>query len=73
MRFLLKGAMTFQQLMNEVLRGLTGFVCFMSIDDIVCYGHNLAGSISSLQQIFKRHGKHDPLLYVKNAHYYIIT
>lgn len=55
MPFGLKGApATFQRLMNEVLRGLIGSICFVYIDDIVCYGKNLTDSINNPETVFKR-------------------
>lgn len=63
MPFGLKGApATFQRLMNEVLRGLIGSICFVYIDDIVCYGRNLADSIANLETVFKRLKEHKLLL-----------
>ena len=54
MPFGLKGApATFQRLMNEVLRGLIGSICFVYIDDIVCYGRNLEESLANLQSVLK--------------------
>ena len=63
MPFGLKGApATFQRLMNEVLRGLIGSICFVYIDDIVCYGRNLEDSLANLESVFKRLREHKLLL-----------
>lgn len=63
MPFGLKGApATFQRLMNEVLRELIGTICFVYIDDIVCYGRTLAESIENLEKVFKRMRTHKLLL-----------
>lgn len=63
MPFGVKGApATFQRLMNEVLRGLIGSICFVYIDDIVCYGKNLTDSINNLETVFKRLMEHKLLL-----------
>lgn len=63
MPFGLKGApATFQRLMNEVLRGLIGSICFVYIDDIVCYGKTLKESIENLESVFKRLRDHKLLL-----------
>lgn len=54
MPFGLKGApATLQQLMNEVLRSLIGPICFVYVDDIVCYGKNIKESIENLERVFK--------------------
>ena len=68
MPFGLKGApATFQRLMNEVLRGLIGSVCFVYIDDIVCYGRNLTDSLKNLEVVFKRLKEHCLLLNAKKC------
>lgn len=68
MPFGLKGApATFQRLMNEVLRGLIGSICFVYIDDIVCYGRDLTESIDNLEKVFVRLREHKLLLNVEKC------
>lgn len=55
MPFGLKNApSTFQRLMNSALSGLQGTRCFVYLDDVVCYGHDLNSSVSNLTTIFQR-------------------
>ncbi|KAL0880701.1 hypothetical protein ABMA27_001917 [Loxostege sticticalis] len=55
MPFGLKNApSTFQRLMNSALSGLQGIRCFVYLDDVVSYGHDLNSCISNLKAIFQR-------------------
>lgn len=55
MPFGLKNApSTFQRLMNNVLTGLQGERCFVYLDDIVSYSHDLKTHIENLGAIFDR-------------------
>lgn len=55
MPFGLKNApSTFQRLMNSALSGLQGIRCFVYLDDVVCYSHDLDTHIINLKSIFQR-------------------
>ncbi|CAH2090167.1 unnamed protein product [Euphydryas editha] len=55
MPFGLKNApSTFQRLMNSALSGLQGIKCFVYLDDVVCYSHDLHSHITNLNSIFQR-------------------
>lgn len=43
---------TFQRLMNTVLSELLGSICFVYIDDIVIYSHDLTTHLEHIQQVF---------------------
>lgn len=55
MPFGLKNApATFQRLMNTALSGLQGVRCFVYLDDIVIYSHDLSSHIENLSSVFQR-------------------
>lgn len=55
MPFGLKNApSTFQKLMNNCLSGLQGTRCFVYLDDIVIYSHDLTSQINNLKAVFDR-------------------
>ena len=55
MPFGLKNApATFQRLMNTALSGLQGIRCFVYLDDIVIYSHNLQTQIENLKLVFQK-------------------
>lgn len=55
MPFGLKNApSTFQKLMNNCLSGLQGTRCFVYLDDIVLYSHDLSSHINNLKAVFER-------------------
>ncbi|CAH2098401.1 unnamed protein product [Euphydryas editha] len=55
MPFGLKNApATFQRLMNTALSGLQGIRCFVYLDDIVIYSHNLQSQIENLKLVFQK-------------------
>ncbi|CAK1595080.1 unnamed protein product [Parnassius mnemosyne] len=55
MPFGLKNApATFQKLMNTCLSGLQGSRCFVYLDDIVVYSHDLNSHIQNLASVFSR-------------------
>ncbi|CAG9109133.1 unnamed protein product [Plutella xylostella] len=55
MPFGLKNApSTFQKLMNTCLSGLQGTRCFVYLDDIVIYSHDLQTHIDNLSAVFER-------------------
>lgn len=55
MPFGLKNApSTFQRLMNTVLTGLQGMRCFVYLDDIVIYSHDLPSHIENLEAVFQK-------------------
>ncbi|XP_026743752.1 uncharacterized protein LOC113505319 [Trichoplusia ni] len=55
MPFGLKNApATFQRLMNNVLTGLQGERCFVYLDDIVVYSHDLNSHIQNLTAVFQK-------------------
>ncbi|CAK1603215.1 unnamed protein product [Parnassius mnemosyne] len=55
MPFGLKNApATFQRLMNTALTGLQGIRCFVYLDDIVIYSHDLNSHIDNLSSVFHR-------------------
>ncbi|CAK1591326.1 unnamed protein product [Parnassius mnemosyne] len=55
MSFGLKNApATFQKLMNTCLSGLQGSRCFVYLDDIVVYSHDLNSHIQNLASVFSR-------------------
>ncbi|XP_048484046.1 uncharacterized protein LOC125490066 [Plutella xylostella] len=55
MPFGLKNApSTFQKLMNTCLSGLQGTRCFVYLDDIVVYSHDLNSHINNLKSVFER-------------------
>jgi len=63
MPFGLKGApATFQRLMNSVLDGLIGEICFVYLDDIVIFSSTLEEHKSRLIQVFERLRQHSLLL-----------
>lgn len=47
-------APTFQRMMNNVLLGLQGIMCFVYIDDLVIYGKNLNDHNNKLKSILER-------------------
>ncbi|CAK1596608.1 unnamed protein product [Parnassius mnemosyne] len=55
MPFGLKNApATFQRLMNTALTGLQGIRCFVYLDNIVIYSHDLNSHIDNLSSVFQR-------------------
>lgn len=55
MPFGLKNApSTFQRLMNNVLTGLQGERCFVYLDDVVIYSHDLNSHIENLSAVFQK-------------------
>lgn len=55
MPFGLKNApATFQRLMNTALAGLQDIRCFVYLDDIVIYSHDLPSHINNLEMVFRR-------------------
>lgn len=55
MPFGLKNApATFQRLMNTALAGLQDIRCFVYLDDVVIYSHDLASHIENLELVFGR-------------------
>jgi len=50
---------TFQQMMNNVLSGLTGTRCFVFLDDIVVYANSLVEHDRKLRDVFRRLRKHN--------------
>lgn len=55
MPFGLKNApATFQRLMNTALAGLQDIRCFVYLDDVVIYSHDLASHVENLELVFKR-------------------
>lgn len=59
MPFGLKNApATFQRLMNRVLLGLIGRICFVFIDDIIVFGQTLEEHNQNLIQVFDRLRQH---------------
>nr|XP_049701809.1 uncharacterized protein LOC126055664 [Helicoverpa armigera] len=60
MPFGLKNApATFQRLMNTALAGLQGIHCYVYLDDIVIYSHDLSSHCEKLVKIFDRLRKHN--------------
>ena len=45
---------TFQKMMNSVLGGLTGTLCFVYLDDIVIYAKSLADHNTKLREVLER-------------------
>jgi len=45
---------TFKKLMNSVLSGLTGMLCFVYLDDIVIYAKSLADHNIKLHEVLDR-------------------
>lgn len=59
MPFGLTGApATFQRMMNHILTGISGFGCFVYLDDIVVYGKNLKDHNDKLQEVFIKIREH---------------
>ncbi|CAG4993531.1 unnamed protein product [Colias eurytheme] len=60
MPFGLKNApATFQRLMNQVLSGLQGLHCFIYLDDVIIYSHDLSSHIHKLRLIFEALREHN--------------
>lgn len=50
---LVGASMTFQRLMNNILRGLIGRDCFVYLDDIVIYGRDLSDHNNKLRRVLE--------------------
>lgn len=48
------GPATFQRVMNNVLHGLIGRICYVYLDDIIIIGFNLENHIENLREVLQR-------------------